>query len=96
VRRSAPSIPWTRLSPRCHALVCGDGQQYVLHDLGSKNGTFLNGRRLTEPQPLRHSDVIALPGLTLAFRSAEETVILPLEAPTAVLALADLVDAQLR
>jgi pSer/pThr/pTyr-binding forkhead associated (FHA) protein len=46
---------------RRHAEVRWDGQDYVLTDLHSKNGTFLNGARLTSPQPLQHGDVVTLP-----------------------------------
>src|SRR5262245_17105112 len=31
-----------------------------LHDVASKNGTFLNGSRLTQPQPLRLGDEIRM------------------------------------
>jgi len=31
-----------------------------IHDLGSRNGTFLNGDRLSAPAPLRSGDVIQL------------------------------------
>jgi pSer/pThr/pTyr-binding forkhead associated (FHA) protein len=62
---------------RRHARIASDGGQYILHDLGSKNGTFLNGERVTAPRPLQHGDVIALagqPSLTLVFEESDETV----------------------
>src|SRR5205807_2290164 len=34
---------------RRHARLLVDGDRVRLHDLGSANGTFVNGRRLTEP-----------------------------------------------
>lgn len=36
--------------------------QYILHDVGSRNGTFVNGERLTAPRVLRSGDVIAFGG----------------------------------
>jgi hypothetical protein len=43
---------------RRHARIDFDGSHYTLEDLGSTNGTYLNGRRLTEPTPLKNGDVI--------------------------------------
>jgi pSer/pThr/pTyr-binding forkhead associated (FHA) protein len=61
---------------RRHARITWDGARYVLHDLGSKNGTYLNGERVTA-QPLHDGDVIALagqPDLVLVFEERDETV----------------------
>jgi pSer/pThr/pTyr-binding forkhead associated (FHA) protein len=38
-------------------LVAGDGRLTV-HDLGSTNGTYVNGRRVTTPTPLRRGDAV--------------------------------------
>ena len=59
---------------RQHAEVCWEGTQYVLRDLGSKNGTFLNGRRVLAPQVLQHGDVIALADLVLVFEATDSTL----------------------
>src|SRR5690349_2963013 len=67
------AIPSDHISRR-HAEVRWDGSGYLLRDLGSKNGTFLNGIRLTEPRPLQHGDVINLAGHPLTFDLDEETV----------------------
>ncbi|OGO38243.1 MAG: hypothetical protein A2Z03_08415 [Chloroflexi bacterium RBG_16_56_8] len=47
---------------RMHALIKRDGARVLIMDLGSANGTYLNGRRLSAnmEQPLNHGDVIAL------------------------------------
>ncbi len=66
-------LPDDRIS-RQHARISFENEGYVLHDLGSRNGTFLNGRRITRPEVLHHRDVIGLPGLTLRFDQADETV----------------------
>jgi pSer/pThr/pTyr-binding forkhead associated (FHA) protein len=38
----------------------GDTQSFVLEDLTSDTGTFVNGNRLTAPRPLSHGDVIQI------------------------------------
>jgi len=47
---------------RLHAVVKRDANRTVIMDLGSSNGTYLNGRRLNPhmEEELRHGDVIAL------------------------------------
>jgi pSer/pThr/pTyr-binding forkhead associated (FHA) protein len=62
------------LASRRHAEVRWDGARFYLEDLGSKNGTILNGARLCEVRELRHGDVITLPGLRAVFCSSEETI----------------------
>ena len=41
---------------RRHAIVRREGPSVVVEDLGSLNGTYLNGRRITGAEPLRHGD----------------------------------------
>jgi hypothetical protein len=45
---------------RKHAKLTMQGLAYVLQDLGSTNGTFVNGQRLTGPQALNPGDSISL------------------------------------
>jgi hypothetical protein len=47
---------------RLHAVVKRDTDRVVIMDLGSSNGTYLNGRRLNPhtEEELKHGDVIAL------------------------------------
>jgi hypothetical protein len=45
---------------RLHARVERQGLRYILVDTGSANGTYVNGRRLTEPHPLQNDDQIGL------------------------------------
>jgi len=58
-----------------HAMVRLEGDAYLLSDLGSRNGTFVNSERVTEPRPLRHGDVvgIGLSKLTFRFSDFSET-----------------------
>ena len=54
---------------RRHALVHAQGvNEFWLVDFGSANGTFLNGRRVTHPIPLRDQDLIEIGHVRLAFR----------------------------
>jgi hypothetical protein len=45
---------------RRHASITRQGNRFILRDLGSNNGTFVNGRRLSAPHDLRNGDVIML------------------------------------
>lgn len=47
---------------RLHAVVKREGDRTIVMDLGSSNGTYLNGRRLNPhtEEELRHGDVVAL------------------------------------
>lgn len=45
---------------RKHARMIFQGGKYVIEDLGSTNGTFVNGQRLAGPVVLKAGDVISL------------------------------------
>lgn len=62
----------SRRASRQHAELCADGQGFVLHDLGSQNGTFVNGVRLTAPQRLRSGDEIVIGDLMLRFTRVDD------------------------
>jgi DNA-binding winged helix-turn-helix (wHTH) protein len=53
---------------RRHARVVVSGQGASIEDLGSKNGTFLNGTRVTGPRSLSDRDEIRLGSVRLTFR----------------------------
>src|SRR3954451_1345652 len=50
---------------RQHARVSGSDDGYVIEDLGSMNGTFVNGNRLQAPHQLADGDQIELGGTHL-------------------------------
>ena len=50
----------SRQVSRNHARIRRSGGRHILEDLGSKNGTFVNGRELTEPYPLQDGDEIQI------------------------------------
>lgn len=56
---------------RQHARLSRTPGGYLLEDLGSTNGSFVNGERLAAPRVLNHGDVIGLgENVTLSFESA--------------------------
>jgi diguanylate cyclase (GGDEF)-like protein len=52
---------------RNHAEVRFDDKRPVLHDLDSRNGTYLNGARISEPTPLADGDKIGIGSSVLRF-----------------------------
>lgn len=50
------------------------GHRYVVEDLGSRNGTFVNGRRLTEPHVLEHGDELRFGNSTFTFHDPSSTL----------------------
>ena len=52
---------------RRHARLVVTADGAVLEDLGSKNGTFARGVRLTGPAPLADGDLVGFGSLTLTF-----------------------------
>mgnify|MGYP000259327461 CR=1 FL=1 len=66
---------------RHHALIRRQGRRYILEDCGSKNGTFLDGRRVTEPTVLEDGAVIQVaPTVRLTFVDRGATAPLPVGA----------------
>jgi DNA-binding response OmpR family regulator len=60
-------VPLSRVE-RQHARIIRDGRNYVIRDLDSRNGTFINGKPIgSESQPLKDGDQIGLGG-TIALR----------------------------
>ncbi|HET91743.1 MAG TPA: FHA domain-containing protein [Chloroflexi bacterium] len=45
---------------RQHARITRRGRSFVIEDMGSTNGTFVNGMRLTSPHTLAPGDIIGL------------------------------------
>jgi adenylate cyclase len=61
-------LPEERVSRR-HAIIHGqDPAEFWLVDLGSRNGTFVNERRVFQPVRLREADKIQVGPFTLIFR----------------------------
>ncbi|MBM4465178.1 MAG: FHA domain-containing protein [Chloroflexi bacterium] len=65
---------------RRHAQIRRLDGQYVLEDLGSRNGTYVNGREVTEPYVLQDGDEIQIAlCVRLSFVGAEATAPLVFE-----------------
>lgn len=54
---------------RRHAQLRKQGDDYVITDLKSSNGTFLNGQRLTDPALLKHDDIVQLGEVVLRYKT---------------------------
>ncbi len=60
---------------RHHVRITHEGDRYILHDLGSKNGTHINGQRIEGSVPLRDGDQIQIAlCVTLMFVGTEATL----------------------
>ena len=53
---------------RRHACIRVDGPQASVEDLGSKNGTFVNGQPVREPVPLVDGNQVRLGTVVITFR----------------------------
>ena len=62
------AIPERHVS-RAHAVISFRDGVFTISDLGSANGTFVNDKRLVDPFPLVHGDVIRLYVPVLQFSS---------------------------
>ncbi|MDR7429189.1 MAG: FHA domain-containing protein [Armatimonadota bacterium] len=50
-----------------HARLVGSGDSFWVEDLGSPAGTYLNGRRLEVPAPVRHGDRVRVGSTVFRF-----------------------------
>ncbi|MDP6454249.1 MAG: FHA domain-containing protein [SAR202 cluster bacterium] len=65
---------------RQHAAVRGDSQGFWLMDLGSRNGTFINGNPVgSDPQRLTNWDKVELGGMSMhwIFMESQDTIEVP-------------------
>jgi phosphoserine phosphatase RsbU/P len=57
-----------------HAVIFpGDAGGFAIRDSGSKNGTFLNGKRLTGPVDLKEGDEVLIGSVRIVFNKAIQT-----------------------
>lgn len=56
---------------RKHAKIVKKGDQFIVEDLQSGNGTFVNGKKIDGPTPLAHDDRIKLGPILLRFETPE-------------------------
>jgi pSer/pThr/pTyr-binding forkhead associated (FHA) protein len=68
---------------RTHIRIRHEQGNYVLYDLGSKNGTHLNGAQISEPTILRDGDEIQIAlSVRLMYIGSDATIPLTFEPPT--------------
>jgi pSer/pThr/pTyr-binding forkhead associated (FHA) protein len=58
---------------RRHARIVVNGEEAVLEDLGSKNGTLLRGERVESPVTLVDEDLITIGPASISFRVLQQT-----------------------
>lgn len=57
---------------RQHACINTQGRDFLIEDLKSRNGTFLNGRLISEPTRMNDGDLIRICDLEFSFHAEEE------------------------
>jgi adenylate cyclase len=57
---------------RRHAIIHNQNDEFWLVDLGSSNGTYLNGRRVAQPTQLQNRDQIVIGDFVVTFRHSKE------------------------
>ena len=63
------------LVSRRHSLISWDGAHCTLEDLGSTNGTFINGQRLTGPRILKTDDELRIANVEIMFSDPQATMV---------------------
>lgn len=72
IGRGSEQVPLTdQTVSRRHAELKASNGAWILSDLNSANGTFLNGVRLTQPTRLKHGDQIRMGGTLLVYTGDE-------------------------
>jgi len=74
-RSSANELPISdKMLSRQHARIIRDGNgTLTIEDMGSRNGTFVNGERIVSVHPLKSGDRITVGGVTLKVESESTT-----------------------
>jgi len=72
---------------RRHACLTWDGERFLVQDLGSKNGTRLNGTPVAAPTPIGDGDTLELADSRIQFQTSAPTVTVVLEPRSAAISL---------
>lgn len=65
--------PSSELASRHHCVIIDDGYNLRLRDLGSMNGTFINGRRIESETVLAAGDILNVGDMTIRLVVLDET-----------------------
>lgn len=68
------TLPYDRTVSHVHAVLERVAARWCVRDLGSRNGTFVNGERIWGERPLRSGDEIRVGGVRLVARLADQAV----------------------
>jgi len=63
-----------RFLSRHHSCLYRDGDRLLLKDVGSRNGTLLNGSTIKEPTEVKPGDVIKISGSTISLHTLQQPV----------------------
>src|SRR3954451_10559109 len=63
------ALPWDEEVSRRHAHIVSEGEAWALVDDASRNGSYLNGARITELSPLNDGDVLRFGDTVVLFRA---------------------------
>ncbi|MEA2488587.1 MAG: hypothetical protein QOH21_379, partial [Acidobacteriota bacterium] len=77
---NAITIPDGSVSSK-HARIVRGESGFVLEDLQSRNGTFVNGEKVTDPRALSDGDILRLGKVLLTFNVASENTASPTTQP---------------
>jgi hypothetical protein len=75
-------VPDAYVSRRHCAILVHTGDGYELHDIASKNGTWINGKRLAGPTPLHSGDEIRMCERQFIFLTKGDAAAPPGQMPT--------------
>jgi DNA-binding winged helix-turn-helix (wHTH) protein len=72
--REGPGVVLVKSSTvsRRHARISIDADGVVIEDLGSKNGTYINDRRVSEPTPVANGDQVRIGTLLFTFKQSSD------------------------
>ena len=63
------------LVSRRHGKITWDGAHCIIEDLGSTNGTFVNGQRLAKPRVLKTGDEVRVGSVVIVFADPQATLV---------------------
>ncbi|MCG8649375.1 MAG: FHA domain-containing protein, partial [Pirellulales bacterium] len=56
---------------RYHAKIVAQSEEFLVEDMGSRNGTFLNGQLIKKPEVLREGDRIRISEIEFVYHTGE-------------------------